>query len=124
MEHAGALIPRNANARTAQEDENCAGMVPRLGTSHIARANCCSVLLLSIQYAMEVSWLLHDVQFIWNAEKAALNRQKHGMSFEPACEVFFDPFVRVVDAGGRSQGRRHRLHRGFQALIRRAPCPS
>jgi hypothetical protein len=26
------------------------------------------------------------------------NLQKHGVSFEKACEVFFDPFVCVVDA--------------------------
>jgi len=31
------------------------------------------------------------LQFSWNAEKAAVNRSKHGVSFEEASTVFGDP---------------------------------
>lgn len=36
--------------------------------------------------------------FEWDSEKAAANLTKHGISFEKACEVFFDPFICIVDA--------------------------
>ncbi|HEV2463525.1 MAG TPA: BrnT family toxin [Acidobacteriaceae bacterium] len=36
--------------------------------------------------------------FEWDLEKAAANLLKHGVSFEKASEIFFDPFVCVVDA--------------------------
>jgi uncharacterized protein len=34
-----------------------------------------------------------------DSRKAAANFRKHKVSFETACEVFFDPFLHVVDAG-------------------------
>ncbi|HVT58633.1 MAG TPA: BrnT family toxin [Thermoanaerobaculia bacterium] len=44
--------------------------------------------------------LVYELQdFEWDAEKAAANLRKHRLSLEKACEVFFDPFVRLVDAG-------------------------
>lgn len=50
---------------------------------------------------------MHQGQiFEWDADKAAANRQKHGVSFEKACEVFFDPFVRIVDATDREDEAR------------------
>ena len=44
----------------------------------------------------------HGVRFVWDAEKASGNVMKHGVRFDEAVEVFFDPFVRVreADAGG------------------------
>jgi uncharacterized DUF497 family protein len=48
---------------------------------------------------MNVRYLLHDINFEWDSDKAAANLRKHGVSFETACEVFFDPFLRVEDAG-------------------------
>jgi len=41
---------------------------------------------------------LQGIQFEWDSKKAALNQTRHDVDFEQACEVFFDPFVRVVDA--------------------------
>jgi len=40
---------------------------------------------------------LNGIQFEWDSRKADTNFQKHGLSFEAACEAFFDPFIRVVD---------------------------
>ncbi|MBI4597651.1 MAG: BrnT family toxin [Candidatus Omnitrophica bacterium] len=33
---------------------------------------------------------MHDIRFEWNRTKAALNRRKHGVSFEEAQTVFYD----------------------------------
>ena len=33
---------------------------------------------------------MHDIHFDWDSKKAALNRKKHGVSFEEAQTVFYD----------------------------------
>ena len=33
---------------------------------------------------------MHDIRFEWDRKKAALNRRKHGVSFEEAQTVFYD----------------------------------
>jgi uncharacterized DUF497 family protein len=38
------------------------------------------------------------VAFEWDSAKAVSNALRHGVPFELACEVFFDPFVRVIKA--------------------------
>lgn len=39
------------------------------------------------------------MRFEWDADKAAANLAKHGVSFEAAKEVFFDPFaIETYDA--------------------------
>lgn len=48
---------------------------------------------------MPARYSLQDIQFEWDRAKAAANRRKHGVEFETACEAFFDPFLRVLDAG-------------------------
>jgi len=47
---------------------------------------------------LDVYFKLEDDVFVWNSEKAAENRRKHGIRFEKACEVFFDREVLFVDA--------------------------
>ena len=47
---------------------------------------------------MDVLFLHHGQQFIWDAEKATANLPKHGIRFEAACDVFLDPLVRNADA--------------------------
>lgn len=42
---------------------------------------------------MTQTYTLHGVRFEWDSEKAFANIEKHGISFETACEAFFDPFV-------------------------------
>ena len=48
---------------------------------------------------MNITYTLHDIAFEWDGDKAAANVRKHGVTFETSCEVFFDPFFRVEDAG-------------------------
>lgn len=54
---------------------------------------------------VDVLFFHRGQQFLWDADKAAANLQKHGVRFESACEVFFDPFVRQTDASVESETR-------------------
>ena len=47
---------------------------------------------------MDLYSLYHGQRFVWDSEKASINVRKHGVSFEVACQVFFDPFIRIKDA--------------------------
>lgn len=49
--------------------------------------------------------MFHGISFIWNTQKARTNLRKHGVSFENACESFFDPFLRVVDVSREEEER-------------------
>ena len=46
---------------------------------------------------MLIEYELQGIQFEWDSHKAEINLQKRGLSFETACEAFFDPFVQTVD---------------------------
>lgn len=51
-------------------------------------------------------WLeLGASTFTWNAEKSRLNVQKHGVRFEDAVNVFFDPLFVLADASRESEAR-------------------
>jgi uncharacterized DUF497 family protein len=47
---------------------------------------------------MDAIFLHLGQRFIWDSEKASTNLTKHGISFEDACQVFFDPFLKLEDA--------------------------
>ena len=55
--------------------------------------------------ARTVQYVFRGVTFEWDSGKAASNVSKHGVRFERACEVFFDPFVRVIDAAAEDEAR-------------------
>jgi uncharacterized DUF497 family protein len=42
---------------------------------------------------MNVKFTLRSIAFEWDSQKAAANLRKHNVTFELACEAFFDPFV-------------------------------
>lgn len=46
---------------------------------------------------MNIQFILHDVVFEWDSNKANANLRKHTLSFELACEAFFDPFMYYHD---------------------------
>jgi uncharacterized DUF497 family protein len=48
---------------------------------------------------MDDHFELNGISFVWHRAKAAENLRKHGIAFEQAAEAFFDPFLRVIDAG-------------------------
>jgi hypothetical protein len=47
---------------------------------------------------MDTVFLLQGVVFEWDGEKARRNVNLHGVAFEEAAEVFFDPFYQCGDA--------------------------
>ncbi|NYF78496.1 BrnT family toxin [Granulicella arctica] len=47
---------------------------------------------------MDLAFLYQGQRFVWDIDKASANLAKHGVAFEKACEVFFDPFLRLQDA--------------------------
>lgn len=55
---------------------------------------------------MDVRFELNGVAFVWDEVKARRNIAAHdGITFEHAAEVFFDPFLRVVDASRNDEAR-------------------
>lgn len=46
---------------------------------------------------MNIKYTLHSILFEWDRSKATANIRKHEISFELACEAFFDPFVFYLD---------------------------
>ena len=55
--------------------------------------------------AKTTTFVFRDVIFEWDPDKAAANLAKHGIAFQRACEVFFDPFRRVVDVTAADEVR-------------------
>ena len=47
---------------------------------------------------MDITYQLQGVLFEWDEDKARSSIQKHGVTFEEAAEVFFDPFHQMGDA--------------------------
>lgn len=46
---------------------------------------------------MDTRFTLHSITFEWDRRKSDQNYRKHGITFELACEAFFDPFVFYLD---------------------------
>jgi hypothetical protein len=54
---------------------------------------------------MDIEYESRGVRFRWNEGKAKLNAEKHGVSFEQAAQIFFDPFLRYFDASRDGEQR-------------------
>jgi hypothetical protein len=55
------------------------------------------VYMLPYYFIMEIEYSLHGILFEWDSNKFETNLQKHGIAFEDAREVFFDPFLRMME---------------------------
>jgi uncharacterized DUF497 family protein len=67
---------------------------------------------------VNVTFTLQGVDFEWNRRKAQPNLKKHGVAFEEAAEVFFDPFYQHGDASTRGEEREFILgYSGRQRLL-------
>jgi uncharacterized protein len=47
--------------------------------------------------AVRLQFVAGELTFEWDALKAAINRRKHGVTFEEAATVFLDPHAQVFD---------------------------
>ncbi len=54
---------------------------------------------------MDAIYEFQGTRFIWDERKARSNLTKHGVAFEAAVTVFYDPFVRIEDAGRNEEAR-------------------
>ena len=54
---------------------------------------------------MDSVYRLQGVEFEWDTNKFQINLEKHGVSFEEAAEVFFDPFYQEGDATAHDEQR-------------------
>ncbi|GBF82697.1 BrnT family toxin [Aphanothece sacrum] len=58
---------------------------------------------------MNIIFTYNGITFEWNKEKAVSNFRKHNISFEKACETFFDPFLLPLDSDYVEGEERDRL---------------
>jgi uncharacterized DUF497 family protein len=54
---------------------------------------------------VDTEFELRGQTFEWDSEKAAINLHKHNVTFQEACEVFFDPFFCLVDSTAENEAR-------------------
>ena len=54
---------------------------------------------------MDESHRIGGNDFVWDADKAAANRLKHGVRFEDAATVFLDPLFVLTDASRNDEAR-------------------
>lgn len=54
---------------------------------------------------MDTRLELRGQTFGWDSEKAAINVRKHNVTFQEACEIFFDPFFSLVDSTAEDEAR-------------------
>lgn len=52
---------------------------------------------------MDVYFEIDGEHFVWNAAKAEKNWRKHGVQFEEAASVFFDPLFVLADAARNNE---------------------
>ena len=60
---------------------------------------------------------LQDVEFEWDEEKYAVNLRKHGVKFEEAAQVFFDPLSIYDDASVEEEQRKYVLGFSYSAKM-------
>ncbi len=58
---------------------------------------------------MKIAYTLHEITFEWDSSKAAANLKNHHISFEKACEAFFDPFFKPEEGGVFESEVRHAI---------------
>lgn len=56
------------------------------------------------------------IRFVWDCDKALANEEKHRVTFQIAATVFFDPFIRIMDATVNHEQRQAVV--GFDTLAR------
>lgn len=55
------------------------------------------------------------MRFEWDAAKAAANPDKHGVSFDEAMTVFYDPLAATFDDADHSRHERRELTIGYSS---------
>jgi uncharacterized DUF497 family protein len=58
------------------------------------------------------------LEFEWDEDKAASNEKKHGVSFDEAASVFYDPLAAIFDDETHSQDEQREIIIGHSARNR------
>ncbi len=66
---------------------------------------------------MDANFELNGIEFEWDGEKYAVNLRKHGVKFEEAAEVFFDPLSIFDEASVAEEERESILGFSVSAKI-------
>jgi len=66
---------------------------------------------------MDFVYQLQGVEFEWDENKARSNAQKHGVTFEEAAEVFFDPLHSIGDASVAEEYREYIIGYNFASNL-------
>jgi uncharacterized DUF497 family protein len=66
---------------------------------------------------MDKTFRFHGIDFEWDEEKYFVNLKKHGVKFEEAAEVFFDPENRLGDASVEGEFREFVIGYSFSQRI-------
>jgi uncharacterized DUF497 family protein len=66
---------------------------------------------------MDIIYRLQGETFEWDEQKARINVEKHGITFEEAAEAFLDPFSRGGDASVGGEDRQLRIGYSAQRLL-------
>ncbi|MCL2464188.1 MAG: BrnT family toxin [Micrococcales bacterium] len=61
---------------------------------------------------------MDELRFEWDPDKDSLNRAKHGVSFDEARTVFFDPRALVIDDPDHSQAEERFIILGHSRALR------
>lgn len=61
---------------------------------------------------------LQGIEFVWDDQKAHQNVANHGITFEEAAEVFFDPFYQYGDATPEGVAEQREFILGYSAAQR------
>ena len=60
---------------------------------------------------------LQGLRFVADRDKARANITRHGIEFEQAAQVFFDPLFRLVDASDEVEAREAAVGYGFTGRL-------
>ena len=61
---------------------------------------------------------MDEIRFEWDPNKASLNETKHGVSFDEARTIFFDPNALVIDDPDHSSSEERFLILGLSRALR------
>jgi uncharacterized protein len=62
----------------------------------------------------------NGIRFVWDRWKAENNVRKHGVTFETACEAFFDPLIHLLRSevlGGEEREAAIGMTEGWRLLV-------
>lgn len=61
---------------------------------------------------------MKELKFTWDENKALMNQQKHGVSFEEAKTVFYDHYARLISDPDSSENEERFLLLGLSKQLR------